>query len=76
MKAIVSEKGQVTIPKPLRQRLGIKSGQVLEFKEEKGKLVATKIGVEDPVASVTGILRTRLTTDEMMTILRGPKGKR
>lgn len=76
MKAVVSQKGQVTIPKPLRQRLGIKSGQVLEFKEEKGKLIATKIGVEDPVASVTGILRNRLTTDEMMTILRGPKSKR
>ena len=42
MKVIVSEKGQVTIPKHLRDRLGIKAGQVLEFHEESGRLVAVK----------------------------------
>ena len=33
MKAVVSEKGQVTIPKTLRDRLGIRPGQVLDFAE-------------------------------------------
>ena len=76
MKAIVSEKGQVTIPKTLRQRLGIRSGQVLDFKEERGKLVAVKQGMGDPVSDVTGILKTGLSTDQMMRLLRGPKEKR
>lgn len=42
MKATVSEKGQVTIPKSLRTQLGIKSGSVLEFTEQNGKLMAQK----------------------------------
>ncbi len=71
MKATVSEKGQVTIPKPLRQRLGIKAGQVLEFTEEKGRLVAKKAATADPITSVTGVIKTRLTTDQMMKLLRG-----
>ena len=42
MKTTISEKGQVTIPKPLRVRLGLFSGQVLEVKEESGRLVMAK----------------------------------
>lgn len=42
MKAIVSEKGQVTIPKELRLRLGITAGQVLDFREECGQLIVVK----------------------------------
>jgi antitoxin PrlF len=73
MKATVSEKGQVTIPKILRQRLGIKAGQVLEFSEEKGRLIAKKAGTVDPVGSVTGVIKTGLTTNQMMKLLRGNK---
>jgi antitoxin PrlF len=54
MKAVVSEKGQVTIPKRLRERLGIRPGQLLEFKEEGGNLVARKAAVQDPVDAVCG----------------------
>ncbi|MBL8932738.1 MAG: AbrB/MazE/SpoVT family DNA-binding domain-containing protein, partial [Kineosporiaceae bacterium] len=43
MKVTVSEKGQVTIPKQLRDRLGIEPGQQLEFSEEDGRLVARKV---------------------------------
>ena len=42
MRAKVAERGQVTIPKVLRERLGIRPGTVLEFKEDQGKLVAVK----------------------------------
>jgi antitoxin PrlF len=71
MKAIVSEKGQVTIPKRLRERLGIRPGSVLDFEEDKGKLVARKSAVEHPVDSLCGILKTDSTTDELMELLRG-----
>ena len=43
MKAIVSEKGQITIPKVLRESLGLKTGTKLEFSEEEGRLVARKV---------------------------------
>jgi AbrB family looped-hinge helix DNA binding protein len=42
MKSTVSEKGQVTIPKRLRDKLGIRGGTVLDFDEEEGVLVARK----------------------------------
>ncbi|MGD0725391.1 MAG: AbrB/MazE/SpoVT family DNA-binding domain-containing protein [Spirochaetia bacterium] len=47
MKAIVSEKGQVTIPKGVRDVLGIRKGTVLEFEALGGKLVAVKKGAAD-----------------------------
>ncbi len=71
MKAIVSEKGQVTIPKPLRDRLGIRPGQELDFDEERGRLVATKATAEDPVDAVYGILRLGRSTDEIVEEYRG-----
>jgi antitoxin PrlF len=72
MKSIVSEKGQVTIPKLLRDRLGIRPGQVLDFRDERGQLVATKVHQEDAVESVYGILKLKRTTNKLVTSLRGP----
>jgi AbrB family looped-hinge helix DNA binding protein len=71
MRSKVSEKGQVTIPKRLRDRLGIRPGQVLDFEEKDGRLIAEKALPEDPVGAVYGILRLGRTTDELMTELRG-----
>ena len=71
MKTTVSEKGQVTIPKPLRHRLGIRTGQVLEVKEERGRLVVSKLDVTDPVAEVFGILKLGGSTDAVLRGLRG-----
>lgn len=71
MKTIVSEKGQVTIPKPLRNRLGIRPGQVLDFRDEHGQLVATKVAQHDAVESVYGILKLGRPTDEVVRSLRG-----
>lgn len=70
-RAVVSEKGQVTIPKRLRERLGIRPGQVLDFAEDRGKLVATKANASDPVASVFGVLRLDRPTDDVVAELRG-----
>ena len=42
MNSIVSEKGQVTIPKKLRKQLGLTAGVVLEFCEQNGKLIGQK----------------------------------
>jgi AbrB family looped-hinge helix DNA binding protein len=71
MKSVVSEKGQVTIPKRLRDQLGIGPGVVLEFREEAGTLVASKVSGEDAVASVYGILDVGRPVDELVDELRG-----
>ena len=51
MQRTFSPKGQVTIPKPLRDRLGIRSEEVLDFSAEKRRLVAVKRAARDPVVS-------------------------
>jgi antitoxin PrlF len=71
MKAIVSEKGQVTIPKRLRDRLGIRAGEQLDFEEEHGRLVATKATRHDPVDAVYGILTLPASVDELIDEMRG-----
>jgi AbrB family looped-hinge helix DNA binding protein len=71
MRSTVSEKGQVTIPKPLRDRLGIGAGAVLEFREEGGRLIATKAVARDPVDAVYGVLDLGQGTDEFVRQLRG-----
>jgi antitoxin PrlF len=71
MKSRVSERGQITIPKPLRDRLGIVPGQVLEFEADQGRLVATKANERDPVDAVYGILGDAGSTDDFMDDIRG-----
>ena len=71
MKATVAERGQVTIPKPLREKLGIRPGTKLDFKDDRGKLVAVKVSDEDPVGRVFGCLDRELNTDAVIRSLRG-----
>jgi antitoxin PrlF len=71
MKATVSEKGQVTVPKSLRDRLDIRPGDELDFSAEGGKLVALKATPEDPVEAVYGSVDLDRPTDEIIRELRG-----
>ena len=48
MKATLSSKGQVTVPKSCREKLGLKTGVVLDFEVVDGTLVARKVQSEDP----------------------------
>jgi len=61
----------VTIPKSIRDRLGITPGQVLEFGEEGGKLTARKVSLQDPVDTVYGILQLGRSTDQAIEAMRG-----
>ncbi|MGH2865792.1 MAG: AbrB/MazE/SpoVT family DNA-binding domain-containing protein [Solirubrobacteraceae bacterium] len=71
MHGTISEKGQITVPKPLRERLGIRAGDRLEFIEEHGHLVLRKTADRDPVAAAYGILSLDQSTDEALRALRG-----
>ena len=70
MNATVAERGQVTIPKLLRLRFGIRPGTVLDFHEENGKIVAVKEGKKDVVAAVRGCLKSKKRTDEIIREMR------
>jgi AbrB family looped-hinge helix DNA binding protein len=71
MKATVSEKGQVTIPKPLRRKLGLRPGMVIEFEAEEGRLVGRKAQARDALDEVRGILDMDEPTDQFIERIRG-----
>jgi antitoxin PrlF len=75
MKTVLSEKGQITIPKPLRERLGLRPGQILEFDVKNGQLILTKASGQDPVDAVYGMAKFGAFTDELMRELRGAPPK-
>jgi len=71
MTTTVSSKGQVTIPKELRDRLGIEPGTRLEFEAERGRLVARKVQTTDHFAKWAGAFANGTRSDDLLASLRG-----
>jgi AbrB family looped-hinge helix DNA binding protein len=72
----VTRKGQVTIPKPVRDRLGIKPGSKVDFEiTEDGRAFLRRVGKGRVPASrferIRGTATSGLTTDEIMELTRG-----
>jgi antitoxin PrlF len=71
----VTSKGQVTIPKPVRDHLGIVPGSEVEFRRAAdGSIVIEKAdGTRPPsrFAKLVGIADTGPSVDEIMAITRG-----
>ena len=72
MKTTVSEKGQITIPKRLRDRLGLLPGTVLDFEEAGGRLVGRKLVPADHLDELLGILVLPAGVDTFVRETRGP----
>ena len=73
MKTTVSEKGQITIPKRLRDRLGLRPGTILEFEEADGRLIGRKMGPVDAIDELYGIFELpEGGTDAFIRDIRGP----
>ena len=66
MKTTVSEKGQITIPKVLRERLGIRRGTVLEVEAVDGALMARKREPEDVLVKWRGRGRLPVGADDFL----------
>ena len=75
MPTTVTRKGQVTIPKLVREHLGIVPGSRVEFRRATdGSIVIEKAdGTREPsrFAKLVGIAGPGLSTDEIMAITRG-----
>jgi antitoxin PrlF len=73
MKTTVSEKGQITIPKRIRDKLGLKPGTLLDLEAESGKLVGVKRMPEDLLDKWRGKgkLPHGLSVDEYLKESRG-----
>ncbi len=71
MKSIVSEKGQVTIPKAVRSKLGLRPGTVIEFEADRGRLIGRKAGSRDVIDELYGSLKMDEPVDEYIERIRG-----
>ena len=71
MKSRLAARGQIVIPKPLRDRLGLRPGQQLDFFEERGRLVAVKVEERDAVSQVYGSWGRARSSDRLVESLRG-----
>ncbi len=72
MEATLAERGQVVIPKAIRDQMGLTPGTLLTFTVEGGKLVVRK-KVDDAFSRARGILKLEPgeTVDGIMRELRG-----
>jgi AbrB family looped-hinge helix DNA binding protein len=72
MKSHISERGQITIPKSLRDRYGLRQGVEVEFVPEDGGIRLHKVrGTDHPVDRVLGVLGTGGSTDDYIEEIRG-----
>lgn len=75
----VTVKGQVTIPKPVRDHLGIRPGSAVEFEVgTKGEVLLRKAGrrakrsrFRSRFAAVRGAATVRLRTEQILALTRG-----
>ena len=71
----VTTKGQVTIPQPIREKLGIVPSSEVDFVEEEGKVYIVKKKESGPEKSVfrklRGIASIKMSTEEIMSLTRG-----
>lgn len=68
----VTQKGQVTIPLPVRRALGIQAGSDVEFELDGAgaRLVVDRERTADEVARMRGAGDVELTTDEILALTR------
>ena len=72
----VTSKGQVTLPKQIRDALGIQPGSEVEFELEDGRAILRKSIKGEVLTRWEGYLRDQLpadSVDEMMESLRGER---
>ncbi len=68
----IGERGQVTIPKGVRERYGLLPNIEVEFvQEESGILLRKRARRVSPVEKVYGILKKKSKTDDIIEALRG-----
>ena len=73
MTSTISSKGQITVPKTVRDRLGLRSGAIVEFDFiDGGVVLRTGHRGTRPVDRVRGVLERTSRTDDILNDLRGP----
>ncbi|OAM73947.1 AbrB/MazE/SpoVT family DNA-binding domain-containing protein [Devosia elaeis] len=74
MTSTVTEDGRVTIPKPIRELLGLQPGSAVDFRRnDKGEIVIVAASGERSsfFSQFVGHAGPGMTTDEVMALTRG-----
>lgn len=79
MSTTLTSKGQVTIPKKIRETLGLEPGSEVDFDvDEQGRIIIRKAGSpagrppgQDRFDRARGRATVKWKTDELMALLRG-----
>ena len=73
-KSTISAKAQITVPAPVRDKLGLAPGTAVQFElREGGVLLRKGRGGAHPVDQVFGRLRLRKPVDALLDEMRGPR---
>lgn len=68
----ISERGQITIPKRLRERFGMSRDVEVDITPtEHGLLIRKRTAPKHPVERVSGILRNAADVDQYVEAIRG-----
>lgn len=72
MEATVAERGQITLPKAVRDALGLTKGSVLKVELDGGRIVLRK-SVDDAISRARGKFKLPpgVSSDDVMRELRG-----
>ncbi len=70
-KAKITTKGQVTIPKKLRDKIGLNSGDYIEIKETKAGYILKKAVNKKVFQKYVGILNNKNDSAKIIKELRG-----
>ena len=72
MEATVAERGQITLPKAVRDALGLTKGTLLKVELEGGRIILRK-NVDDAISRARGRFKLPegVSTDDVMRELRG-----
>ena len=76
MSSTVTIKGQVTIPKPIRDHLGIVPGSRVDFRRNDDGQIVIELAAAKPssrFAQLLGHAGEGLTTEDIMALARGQK---
>lgn len=77
MTTIISEKGQITIPKKIRDNLGLAPGVVIDFEISEGMLVGKKVSEQSSLlrwigkGKMPGSKKDPITTEKYLKAIRG-----
>ena len=72
MEATVAERGQITLPKPVRDALGLTKGTQLTVELDGGRIILRK-NVDDALSRIRGRFKLPegMSSDDVMRDLRG-----